>query len=270
MNVVQKHPLGVDISEHNGTVDFEALKRNGVSFVIIRCGYGSNDSDQDDRQYRVNIAKVEAAKIPYGVYLYSYAHDSVQARSEAEHVIRLLNGRKPAYGVWYDVEENSQYHMGKEALVNMCLAFIRAIENRGYKCGIYSATSWWNTVLSDKRLSPYPKWVAEWGPTLNISEATIWQYTNGLQIEGRVFDANLLMKESEVKKVDYDEFKAYMERYTKEQAAKPAASWAKADIDYLMANGVVFGDDSGGVKPQATATRQEVFAMMARLLRKLI
>ena len=89
---------GVDISEMNGSVDFAALKRAGVGFAIIRCGYGSDYRDQDDKRFYENVRKAEAAGIPWGAYLYSYALDTDMVRSEAQHMLRLLAGRKPAMG----------------------------------------------------------------------------------------------------------------------------------------------------------------------------
>ena len=77
---------GIDISEFNGDVDIAALKGQ-IDFIIIRCGYGSNYEDQDDTQYEANVRKCEAAGIPYGVYLYSYAKNTDMARSEAAHAL---------------------------------------------------------------------------------------------------------------------------------------------------------------------------------------
>ena len=88
---------GVDISQFNGDVDIGALKGK-VDFVIIRCGYGSDYRDQDDKRFYENVRKAEAAGIPWGAYLYSYALDTDMARSEAQHMLRLLAGRKPAMG----------------------------------------------------------------------------------------------------------------------------------------------------------------------------
>ena len=67
---------GVDISEHNGAVDFAALTQAGVKFAILRLGYGSDYTSQDDAQFAQNVRKAEAAGMPWGAYLYSYAKDA--------------------------------------------------------------------------------------------------------------------------------------------------------------------------------------------------
>lgn len=86
---------GVDISEHNGAVDFAALTQAGVKFAILRLGYGSDYTSQDDAQFAQNVRKAEAAGMPWGAYLYSYAKDASMAQSEARHALRLLQAASP-------------------------------------------------------------------------------------------------------------------------------------------------------------------------------
>ena len=76
---------GIDVSYHNGTINWEQVKASGVDFVIIRCGYGRDERGQDDRQWYRNVSECERLGIPFGVYLYSYAKDTDSARSEAQH-----------------------------------------------------------------------------------------------------------------------------------------------------------------------------------------
>lgn len=86
---------GIDVSHHQGTIDWDAVKATGVDFAIIRCGFGSDYVSQDDKQWRANVEDCERLGIPYGVYLYSYATSLDQARSEAAHALRLLKGTSP-------------------------------------------------------------------------------------------------------------------------------------------------------------------------------
>ncbi len=79
-----------------------------VDFVIIRCGYGGDYESQDDAQYRTNVQKCQQARMPFGVYLYSYARNRSMALSEAQHTLRLIKGLTPLYGVWYDVDPYRQ------------------------------------------------------------------------------------------------------------------------------------------------------------------
>ncbi|MDE6260394.1 MAG: peptidoglycan DD-metalloendopeptidase family protein [Oscillospiraceae bacterium] len=184
---------GVDISYANGDVDFGALKAAGVEFVIIRCGYGSDYAHQDDERFAENVAKAEAAGMPWGTYLYSYASNETMARSEAQHALRLLAGRKPVYGVWYDVEESHQLDCDLPAI---CAAFCSTLEEAGCYVGIYSALSWWNGKLDDARLDRYDKWVAQWAGRCEYEKPYgIWQYSERVYIGGKVFDGDWAYKD---------------------------------------------------------------------------
>ena len=100
-----------------------------MEFAIIRCGFGMNQTKQDDAQWFNNVKGCEENNIPYGVYLYSYADTVKKAQSEAEHVLRLIKGHTLAYPVYYDIEEKAVLNkltaeqLGKIAatFVNRCV-----------------------------------------------------------------------------------------------------------------------------------------------------
>lgn len=185
---------GVDISTHNGNVNFKALQAAGVEFVIIRCGYGSDLKYQDDNYFEKNVKKAEAAGMPWGVYLYSYADSIEKAKSEAQHVKRLLGGRKPLYGVWYDIEDKIMPEQ-KKLLSDIVVTFCEAMEAEGLYVGVYSWGSWFNTRMDD-RVEAYDKWICQWYKTCEYQgQYGIWQYTNELKIGGKRFDGNWAYKD---------------------------------------------------------------------------
>ena len=98
---------GIDVSQHQGKIDWEMVKISGIDFAVIRCGYGMDQTDQDDDQWLRNVSECERLGIPYGVYLYSYADTVEKAKSEADHVIRLIKDKKLSYPVYYDLEDDS-------------------------------------------------------------------------------------------------------------------------------------------------------------------
>ena len=268
---------GVDISEHNGAVDFAALTQAGVKFAILRLGYGSDYTSQDDAQFVQNVRKAEAAGMPWGAYLYSYAKDASMAQSEARHALRLLQGRKPLYGVWYDVEDSQ---IAGADLVATCQTFCAAMEAAGLYAGIYASLSWLTTKLNSPQLDPYDKWVAQWNSACTYPKPYgIWQYTDRLAIGGQVFDGNWAYKdypaiiqamgsqqegasltEADVKKLARQE----IETYFAELAKKPAA-WAQAAVESVLARGLMRGDADGSFRPQSFITRQEVAAVLENL-----
>ena len=87
---------GIDVSVHNGNVDWNRVKNSGIDFAILRAGYGKVVS-QKDKKFEDNYAFAKAAGIPVGAYWYSYAKTVDEARQEAETCITILRGKKFEY-----------------------------------------------------------------------------------------------------------------------------------------------------------------------------
>lgn len=234
---------GVDISYSNGDVDFSALQKAGVKFVLIRCGYGSDYVDQDDEQFFANVRKAEAASMPWGAYLYSYALTTAQAASEADHALRLLRqAGNPAYGIWFDMEDGDKYKEkhgmpSNGTLVEICKIFCDKVAAAGYYTGIYANLNWLETKLSSPELDKYDKWVAQWNPTCDYKKPYgIWQYTDCLSIAGDVFDGNYAYK-------DYPSMNTAKEdgerRYNK---VSEIPGWAQPTIKKLCEKGLLSGN----------------------------
>ena len=98
-----KH-FGIDVSSHQGYINWD-VAAGYIDYAIIRCGYGSDYTANDDSYWEYNASECERLGIPYGVYLYSYAEKESEAKSEADHVLRLLNGHNPTLPIYYDLED---------------------------------------------------------------------------------------------------------------------------------------------------------------------
>lgn len=127
----------VDVSKHNGTIDWAKVKKAGYH-AILRCGYGDNITSQDDAQFLRNAKECERLGIPYGVYLYSYAKSTSQINSEIAHAKRLLKGRKLSYPVYFDSEEKGTEKVAAAYAKKFC----DAMEKAGYWAGVYASESW--------------------------------------------------------------------------------------------------------------------------------
>lgn len=166
----------IDVSEHNGKLNWEKLKPQ-IEGAIIRCGFGSNYKKQDDAYFSRNVSECERLGIPYGVYIYSYANTEAKAKSEAEHVKRLIEGHKLAFPVFYDLEEEKYSSFATKA----ANAWLKAME--GYDVGIYANVNWWKNYLKNVKCDK--KWVAYWGKTKpSISGMVLWQYSSTGKISG--------------------------------------------------------------------------------------
>ena len=167
----------VDISYHNGVVDFERLK-NAVDYVIIRCGYGQNIPDQDDKQWERNARECERLMIPYGVYFYSYAKTKANIEGEINHCLRLLKGHTPTLPVFFDSEERGTQYVAKYNAKRFCDAMLM----NGYKAGIYASKSWYEKYISESW--GYDLWVARYANTLDMNNVDIWQYSSNGSVDG--------------------------------------------------------------------------------------
>ena len=169
----------IDVSYHNGTIDWEKVKAAGVEGAIIRCGYGMDQTDQDDVQFKRNADECTRLGIPFGVYLYSYADTDAKARSEAQHALRLVDGYQPSYPIYYDLEESGT----ESGVAERMKIFAEIIEGAGYWCGVYCNKSWWDNYLSSLG-DRYTKWIARYNNVLGMDGVDMWQYTSDGSVSG--------------------------------------------------------------------------------------
>lgn len=166
--------LVVDVSYHNGVINWKKAKEAGVVGAIIRCGYGRDFTKYDDSRYRANMDGALAVGIKVGVYLYSYAKTIESAKSEAAHVLRLVAPYKSRISlpIYYDLEEEGTQTGAKERAI----VFGEILEAQGYTVGVYANEYWWRTYL--KGLDRFTKWVAKWGSVepKGFSNMELWQY----------------------------------------------------------------------------------------------
>ncbi len=180
---------GIDVSYHNGVINWEQVKNSDVDFAIIRCGFGSNTTGNDDRQWLRNVTECERLGIPYGVYIYSYAMSVEAASSEADHVLRLLKGHNPTYPVFYDLENEKapydQSSLSAKTLGDMAETFINKVEAAGYDTGVYANKNWFTNILTDSRFNNWDRWVAQYNSVCNYTgDYTMWQCTSSGRVPG--------------------------------------------------------------------------------------
>ena len=188
---------GIDVSKHQGIIDWKKVKADGVEFAIIRIGYGGSAPVKDER-FEENYKNAKANGIKVGVYLYSYADSESDVKREYESVIGWLGGRALDLPVYYDVEDKKMSGLSKSVLSNYVKTFCVKIENAGYWAGIYANKNWLETKLDMNYLKDYTVWLAQWtnSPTYKGSYA-MWQYTSNGTVDGiggRV-DMNYQVKE---------------------------------------------------------------------------
>lgn len=187
---------GIDVSFAQGRVDWDKLKGN-IDFAILRCGYGNNQTNQDDVQWARNVAECNRLGIPWGTYLYSYAASAADAGSEAAHVLRLLKGLKPTYPVYIDMEHDKAFK-NKALSTQICKIFCETVSAAGFVPGIYANKDWAVNRLDMTQLAGYTFWLAQYNSKVTYAgKYDMWQYSSDgsmLGISGRV-DLNYCYKD---------------------------------------------------------------------------
>ncbi|MBU5420021.1 LysM peptidoglycan-binding domain-containing protein [Acetanaerobacterium sp. MSJ-12] len=180
---------GIDVSRHQGSIDWEKVKSSGVQFALLRAGYGSDREGQDDARFLQNMAGCEAAGLPWGAYLYSYAMSLEEAESEAAHLLRLLRGKKPSYPIVIDMEDADGYKakrggIGRQLATDIVKTVCARLEGAGYYAMWYANWDWHQNRLCADQLAKYDFWLAHWGVEGSNLPCGIWQHTSDGAVPG--------------------------------------------------------------------------------------
>ena len=182
--------FGIDVSKWNGTIDWNAVKNSGVSYVIIRCGYRGSTQGAliEDPKFEKNIKGATAAGLKVGVYFFTQAINEVEAVEEASMVLGLIKNYKISYPVFLDVESSGGRADGLNSATRtkVIKAFCETIENSGYTAGIYANKSWFEKKMDVSQLTKYKIWLAQYAstPTYTKSKIDIWQYKSTGKVSG--------------------------------------------------------------------------------------
>lgn len=183
----------IDVSTWQGSyIDFQQVKASGIDYVILRLGYG-REYDQIDNEFINNYDKATKAGLKVGAYWFSYAMSPEEAYLEADACLHCLGGRPLDMPIYYDLEYDPAYYAmtGKE-YTQMALNFCAAIEQGGYRCGVYSSVSDFQDKLDHARFlsEGVSVWNAHWSSRCTI-ECDIWQYSEKGSVPGIYGDVDM-------------------------------------------------------------------------------
>ena len=149
------------VSVHNGNIDWNKVKADGIEFAILRAGFGRLEKQKDEK-FEQNYAEAKAAGIPVGAYWYSYAMSPEEAELEADVFLKVIKGKQFEMPVYFDLEEKKQFDLGKEKVSAIMRAFLERVESAGYFTGLYGSASPLFTHTADDIKSHYTIWLAHW------------------------------------------------------------------------------------------------------------
>lgn len=190
---------GIDVSEHKGTINWQDVVNDGNEFAIIRLGWGNQHLDE---RFYDNFNGALNAGLKVGIYYYSEATDASEAATEAEYALYVMQdaGITPdmlEMGFWFD-EENDDWKSDRltdpEEITDICTTFINTFEEAGYHCGLYANYDYLTNVIDMSRLPGVPVWCAQYNSQCDYDRASIWQYTDSARINGKMFDADIILE----------------------------------------------------------------------------
>ena len=189
----------IDVSEHNGIIDWNKVKAAGVDGAIIRVGWGYLG---EDKYFQRNVSECNRLKIPYGIYLYSYAYDANFAYAEANGTAEMLSkvSLNLSYPIYYDIENFTPWNdngvtrrppANPDEYEKVIGTYINRMNELGYKkiVHVYSYRYYLETKLKSAKILPYVSWIAAYTQTLGYENKYYsgeqgWQYTSSGSVSG--------------------------------------------------------------------------------------
>lgn len=211
-----KSRVGIDVSDHQHSVNWAAVAQDGIDFAMLRLGNRGSTEGQlyEDTTFADNVLGVQSVGMPFGAYFFSQAVSEDEAREEAQFVLSTLTsyGLSPEsvqYPVVFDQEpvegEGRANNLSADQLTANAIAFCQVIEEAGYRPMVYG-----NQVDMAQRnmdeLSAYPVWYAEYDvaePSAGF-DFVMWQYTNSGTVRGIDTDVDLNIYMVEERKGTYE------------------------------------------------------------------
>lgn len=175
---------GIDVSEHNGTIDFSKVKKAGINFVIIRIGWiGNKENHTLDKKFIENYNNAKACGLKVGFYVYSYVENETAMLSAINWIKNQISGKTREYPIFLDVEDKQISGLSKELQTNLCKYFCDNFENSG----VYANLDWFKNKLTVNELTNRKIWLAQWTNASMHSadfKVDLWQYSNKGSVNG--------------------------------------------------------------------------------------
>lgn len=186
---------GIDVAKWNGTIDWKKVKDSGVEFAILKA---INKQCKKEDAFERNYSGAISQGIPVDVYNYSYALTTEKAILDAKTVLSVINGKKIGT-VWLDIEDKSQINLGM-MMIDIINAYKNIIESAGYKFGVYTGLSFYNTMIKPFHdFVDCPFWIARYPSKAQMAFDDMpredkkpsilhplwgWQYTSTGKVDG--------------------------------------------------------------------------------------
>ena len=265
---------GIDVSTHQGTIDWDEVAGAGLSFAIIKATQGRSEATAGlrnftDSKFKRNITEAHRIGLRVGVYHYLTAQTVGEAMEEAEYFLSVIEPYKQLIDLWAVVDVESKYlPKDKTLLTQIVNTFCYRVQSAGYLPMVYTNPDWLKNRLND--VSYWDLWLALWRKKTNVPTVKdypsmkLWQWGSEAipGISGNV-DANFAI-------VDLPEIKREPAP-APAQKPKPAvkdetpSAWAADAVKWAKDKSVLLGDGDGKYRPHDALTREEACLIAQRV-----
>ena len=190
--------MGIDVSEHQGEIDWAEVRAAGFDFAFIRIGYRGYSVGEifTDELARENLAAAKAAGFEGGVYFSAQAISTDEALEEAQWCLEFLSGEALDLPVVYDweyVSPTARTGSVDRATLTACVkAFCEEIEKNGYESMIYFNNHVSRDLLGLEAVAEYPFWLAQYKDQMDFPHRVdLWQYTETGSVPGVQGDVDI-------------------------------------------------------------------------------
>ena len=199
---------GIDVSKHNGNIDWAKVSKSGIDFAILRAvvrGYGTEGNLLADESFEKNAKAAIENGITVGAYVFSEAITVEEALEEAELVLSLVKPYDIKGPIVIDIEDiendtGRNESLSPAELTDIVLAFCNKIKEEGYTPMIYCNIKGFLGMLEFERLEGIEKWYAYYGDELYFPyDVSIWQYSAYGSVDGIKGDVDLNISFKEYK-----------------------------------------------------------------------
>lgn len=199
--------LGIDVSHHQGKIDWNKVAEAGKRFAILKCQYEAQ-SHRIDEQFERNYKKAGENGIARGVYIYIARASMQDPEGDAMSLLSHLAGRPLEYGIWLDLEDKSVEPKGRAYIKSLAYVYINIFRAAGYYVGIYCNRDWYLRLIDNELKEDMDFWIARYpkndkgvyNPNSSLKpsvlQAVAWQYSSKGAVPGIMGNVDL--------DVDYD------------------------------------------------------------------
>ena len=187
--------FGIDVSHHQGRIDWQQVSRDNKKFAILKCQYEAQSHRIDD-YFEYNYSEAGKYGLARGVYIYIARASMADPEADANALLGHLKGRKLEYGIWLDLEDKTVEAKGKGYIRELAYKYADIFMKAGYFVGIYCNRDWYIRLIHDNLKRDFDFWIARYprndygvyNATSSLKPsatmAVAWQYSSKGNVAG--------------------------------------------------------------------------------------